>query len=238
MCQLLFHIKCTRSTKKEFFNWLKSLFFPKNWTSAASSSSVNVVEVDKSLPISETSISVPADSVNKHNVSEFISPMILAHDVEIKWTVKVALSHVSYKFYVIMKLLFLAMFSDNAIVKECIMSKDKVSYYIKYGIAPVFRDEMLLTCVKWPLHSVLFDGSYFTSFKIINWMCILEFRIEKNVKQILFIPHQNSWRVLMRRICYMYFSMLFRDWMEGKWLCSLRIKKKERKNKKLRSKRK
>ena len=48
-----------------------------------------------------------------------------------------------------MKSLFLAVFSDNAIVKEHSMSKDKVSYYINYGIAPVFRDEMLLTCVKW-----------------------------------------------------------------------------------------
>ena len=112
VCQLLLHIKCTRSTKKEFINRLKSLFFAKNWTSAASSSSVNVVEVDKSLPKSETSISVPADSVNKHNVSEFLSPMILAHDVEIRWTVMVALSHVSYKFYVSMKLLFYYVFGQ------------------------------------------------------------------------------------------------------------------------------
>ena len=49
-----------------------SLFFAKTLTSAASSFSVNVAEVDKSLPKSETSIYVPADSVNKHNVSEFL----------------------------------------------------------------------------------------------------------------------------------------------------------------------
>ena len=47
-----------------------------------------------------------------------------------------------------MKSLFLAMFSDNAIVKEHSMTKDKVSYYVDYEIASVFRDEMLLTCVK------------------------------------------------------------------------------------------
>ena len=37
---------------------------------------------------------------------------------------------------------------DNAIVKEHSMSKEKVSYYVKNGIVPVFRDEMLLTYVK------------------------------------------------------------------------------------------
>ena len=48
-----------------------------------------------------------------------------------------------------MKSLFLATFSDNAIVKEHSMTKDKVGYYVNDEIASVFRDEMLLTCVKW-----------------------------------------------------------------------------------------
>ena len=48
-----------------------------------------------------------------------------------------------------MKSLFLAVFSDNAIVKEHSMAKDKVSYYTNYEIASVFRDEMLLTFMKW-----------------------------------------------------------------------------------------
>ena len=46
------------------------------------------------------------------------------------------------------KLLFLALLSDNAIVKEHIMTKDKVSYYMNYEIVSVFRDEMLLMCMK------------------------------------------------------------------------------------------
>ena len=48
-----------------------------------------------------------------------------------------------------MKSLFLAMFLDNAIVKEPIMTKDKVSYFINNEIASDFRDVMLLTCMKW-----------------------------------------------------------------------------------------
>ena len=56
------------------------------------------------------------------------------------------LFHFSYRSNVSMKPLFLAIFSDNAIVKEHSMTKDKVSYYINYEI--VLRDEMLLTCMK------------------------------------------------------------------------------------------
>ena len=37
-----------------------------------------------------------------------------------------------------MKSLFFAMFTDNSIVKEYSLSKDKMNYYINYGIVPVF----------------------------------------------------------------------------------------------------
>ena len=84
----------------------------------------------------------------KKHISEFLSPKFLAHDAEIRCAVKVVSSHISYRSNVSFKSLFLVLLSDNAIVKEHIMTKDKVSYYINYEIASVFRDEMLLTCMK------------------------------------------------------------------------------------------
>ena len=122
--------------------------------------------------ISDTSISVPADSVCKHSVSEFLSTKLLANDVEVRWAVKVFLSHFSYSFNVRMKSLFLTMFLDNAIVKKYSMSKEKVSYFINNGIGPVLRHEMLLTCENSPFHSVI-RASVINW--IINWMCILQF---------------------------------------------------------------
>ena len=122
------------------------IVFAKALPPAASSS--YAAEVDKALPKSKTCLSVPEDSVNKHNVSEFPSPRFLANDAEIWRAVKVVSSHFSYRSNVSMKSLFLAMFSDNAIVKKHSMTKDKVSYYINYEIASAFIDEMLLTCVK------------------------------------------------------------------------------------------
>lgn len=121
-------------------NWLSSLFYSKTWTSAASSSSVDVVEVNKSLLKLETRISIPADSVNKRNVSEFLSPMFLAHDAEIRLAVKAALSQFSYRSDFSRKSLFLAMISDSAIVKDYSMCKEKASCYVNYKIARVFRD--------------------------------------------------------------------------------------------------
>ena len=57
-------------------------FLLKIWTFAASISSVDVAEVDKSLPKLETSISVLADSVNKDNISKFLLPKLLVHHPE------------------------------------------------------------------------------------------------------------------------------------------------------------
>ena len=70
---------CKKYKERESVNRLNNLLFVKASTSAVSSSSVDVVEKDKLLPKSETSIFVSA------NVSsEFLSPKFLAHDAEIR----------------------------------------------------------------------------------------------------------------------------------------------------------
>ena len=121
-----FTLNAQEAQRKDLINRLSSL--AKTLTSAASRSYVE--EVDKSLTKSDTCLSVPADSVNKHNVSEFLSPKFLAYDAEIRWAVKIVLYHFSYRSSVSMKSLFLAMSSDNTIVKEQSTSKDKVSHYV------------------------------------------------------------------------------------------------------------
>ena len=115
---------------KEFINRLSSqFFFAKALTSAASSSYAK--EMDKSCQNRRQAYL----SMKILNVSEFLSPKFLAHDAEFKRAVKVLSSHFSYRSNVNMKSLFLAMFLDNAIVKEHSLTKDKVSYYINYEIA-------------------------------------------------------------------------------------------------------
>ena len=70
---------CKKLKERESVNRLNNLLFVKASTSAVSSSSVDVVEMDKLLPKSETSI-----SVSTNVSSEFLSPKILARDAEIR----------------------------------------------------------------------------------------------------------------------------------------------------------
>ena len=145
-----FTLNAHQARGAEFFNRFSSLnFLAKTLTYSASSSPMDVEGVDKSLPKLETSLSVISDSVNKHNVSGFLLPKFLAHDVEIRLAVRAVLFYFSYISDVSMKSSFWATFLDNAIVKEHRKRKEKVSYYANNGITPVFRDEMLLTYVKW-----------------------------------------------------------------------------------------
>ena len=70
---------CKKHKERESVNRLNNLLFVNASTSAVSSSSVDVVEMDKLLLKSETSI-----SVSTNVSSEFLSPKILAHDAEIR----------------------------------------------------------------------------------------------------------------------------------------------------------
>ena len=109
--------------------------------SAASSSCVE--KMDISLPKLKTCLSVPADSVNKRNVSEFQSTKFLAQNAEIRGAVRVVSSHFSYRSDVSIMSFFWPCFRTMPSSK----TKDKMSYYVNYVIASAFRDEML-TCVK------------------------------------------------------------------------------------------
>ena len=70
---LVLHEMYNKHKERVSISRLSSLFFVKVGTLASSSSSVDVMEVNNSLMKSETSISILANSVNKCNVSEFLS---------------------------------------------------------------------------------------------------------------------------------------------------------------------
>ena len=58
-----------------------------------------------------------------------------------------------------LKPLFGAMFPDNEVAKQSTISKDKVSYFVLYGIAPVLREDLITTVNKPPFYSIGFDES-------------------------------------------------------------------------------
>ena len=58
-----------------------------------------------------------------------------------------------------MKPLFGKMFSDSEVAKQYMMSKDKVSYFVLYGIPLVFKEELITTVNKSPFYSIGFYES-------------------------------------------------------------------------------
>ena len=83
----------------------------------------------------------------------------MAHDVTIRWSIKTVLSHFLYWSNVSIKPLFGAVFPDSEVAKQYTMSKYKVSYFVLFGIASVFKEEFIKTVNKSPFYLIGFDES-------------------------------------------------------------------------------
>ena len=88
----------------------------------------------------------------------YVVPLAITK-AEIRWTMKVVLSHFSFRSCLDLKDLFQCMFPDSEITKVFTMSKTKCAYYINFGLAPYFREELLHDIKKSPFYTVLFDES-------------------------------------------------------------------------------
>ena len=82
----------------------------------------------------------------------------MAHDAAIRWSFKTVLSHFLYQSNVSTKSLFGAMFLDSEVTKQYTINKDKVICFVIYGIAPLFKEE-LITVNKSSFYSIGFDES-------------------------------------------------------------------------------
>ena len=82
----------------------------------------------------------------------------MAHDAAIRWSFKTVLSHFLYQSNVSTKFLFGAMFPDSEVTKQYTINKDKVICFVIYGIAPLFKEE-LITVNKSSFYSIGFDES-------------------------------------------------------------------------------
>ena len=80
-------------------------------------------------------------------------------NAEILWTLKVVMSKMSLRSYEQIKCLFSAMFSDSKIAESFQLGKTKCGYYVTYGIAPYFQDQIIKVVTKSPTFSVSFDES-------------------------------------------------------------------------------
>ena len=78
---------------------------------------------------------------------------------EIRWVMKVVTSHFSYCSCINLNSLLASMFPDSQRAKSIQMLKTKCSYYIMYGLAPYYKEELIQKIEASPNYSILFDES-------------------------------------------------------------------------------
>ena len=103
---------------------------------------------------------LPTDKAAKTTgrIDEMMNSVAVSH-AEIRWAMKVVTSHFSYRSCLNLNSLLASMFPDSEIAKSFQLSKMKCSYYVVYGLAPYYKDELLESVKSSPAHSVLFDES-------------------------------------------------------------------------------
>jgi hypothetical protein len=83
----------------------------------------------------------------------------IALNAEIRWTLKCVKSHFSYRSNLDNNLLFRAMTPGYKPFEKYQMSRDKVAYFIRWGLAPVFENILMASIKESPFFSLLFDES-------------------------------------------------------------------------------
>ena len=97
-------------------------------------------------------------SGDKRTLKSFVvSSVVIA--AEIKWALKIVTSHFSFRSCLDINKLFRSMFSDSHIAKSFKLSKTKCVYFIKFGIAPYFKEVLRKKIINAPVFSLLYDES-------------------------------------------------------------------------------
>ena len=95
-------------------------------------------------------------NANVSDLQNFKKPL-LSIQAEIRWVLKVVYSQFTFWSCLGLSELFQSMFGDNGAIKHFSLCKTKCSYLINIGLAPYFKDKLLLVIKAFYYQSVLFD---------------------------------------------------------------------------------
>ena len=124
-------------------------FFTVKDTATASTSSKSGEE----LPSMQ-----PSSGEQKGQMQQFVSRKD-QHMAEIRWALKTVMSHYSLNSAQDIADVFHAMFPDSNIAKRMSCGATKLSYLITFGIAPFFKQELLMEMSQAPCFVISFDES-------------------------------------------------------------------------------
>ena len=127
---------------------IKQVFTVKDTATASTSS-----KSGEELPSMQ-----PSSGVQKGQMQQFVSRKD-QHMAEIRWALKTVMSHYSLNSTQDITDVFHAMFPDSNIAKRMSCGATQLSYLITFGIAPFFKQELLMDVSQAPCFVILFDES-------------------------------------------------------------------------------
>ena len=126
-------------------------FFQQSSSSSSSTTDLDVVEV---VEVNDASSSTQSQSKLPYDISND------ATDAEIIWCLNMVETHQSYRSCDGMPKVFRRMFKTSPVAQKFQMQKDKSRYTMIYGIAPVFRTNLIKMISSSPWFGVSFDESF------------------------------------------------------------------------------
>ena len=106
----------------------------------------------------ESVTDVSSPSLFQSSLEYLVIPLSIIH-AEIRWTMKLVLSNLSFRSCLGLNDLFQSMFYDSDIAKGFKLSKMKCSYYVNYGLAPFYKKKLIAEVNASPFFTLHFDES-------------------------------------------------------------------------------
>ena len=106
--------------------------------------------------------SATTQNVTSLPLTSTVSSLIVKSGVsraEILWVLKIVKSHFSFRSCEDTSELFKVMFSDSTIAKFFSLGKTKCAYYVNFGLAPYFKDQLVTTIKSSDFFAVSYDES-------------------------------------------------------------------------------
>ena len=139
-----------------------SLYFTENiqMSPPATSQFTSSTATNKSKSSAPAKQSISSAQAKQSAFIPSYTDKAIVENAEIRWAIKVVISHFSYRSCLDINKLFQNVFPDSSVANDFSkFFKTKCARTVHFGIAPYRKNELLQAANDSPFHSILFDGS-------------------------------------------------------------------------------
>ena len=135
---------------------LSILHFVNSKDSQATTSTAAAVSTIESMTTTQSTSTTAASHTG--TLESYIIPISVI-TAEIRWAMKVVVSHFSFRSCLDLSDMFRTMFYDSDVAKGFTLSKTKCKYFVTYGLAPFYKKNLIADIKKSPYFTLHFDES-------------------------------------------------------------------------------